>query len=145
MNTPNKKELITGIAMLGASLAYLLLAQQLPGHDGIDAATVPKLLAGFLILLGLMQLASAFAKPRAATEAASDLPTEAEEPATEVVEPKTVIKTLGLILGYMALLGPVGFPIMTDRKSTRLNSSHVKISYAVFCLKKKKNIDRTKQ
>src|SRR5690625_6660438 len=26
-----------------------------------------------------------------------------------------------------------------DRKSTRLNSSHVAISYAVFCLKKKKN------
>src|SRR5690606_40812040 len=26
-----------------------------------------------------------------------------------------------------------------DRKSTRLNSSHVKISYAVFCLKKKTN------
>src|SRR5690606_40827284 len=30
----------------------------------------------------------------------------------------------------------VRFP--ADRKSTRLNSSHVKISYAVFCLKKKK-------
>src|SRR5207302_2585168 len=32
-------------------------------------------------------------------------------------------------------------PLFTekDRKSTRLNSSHVKISYAVFCLKKKKN------
>src|SRR5690606_39727149 len=28
--------------------------------------------------------------------------------------------------------------ISVDRKSTRLNSSHVKISYAVFCLKKKK-------
>src|SRR3989442_11019995 len=28
-----------------------------------------------------------------------------------------------------------------DRKSTRLNSSHVRISYAVFCLKKKKKID----
>src|SRR5690606_39833212 len=28
-----------------------------------------------------------------------------------------------------------------DRKSTRLNSSHVKISYAVFCLKKKKDED----
>src|SRR5690606_41667204 len=27
--------------------------------------------------------------------------------------------------------------ILLDRKSTRLNSSHVKISYAVFCLKKK--------
>src|SRR6266511_3293327 len=33
-------------------------------------------------------------------------------------------------------------PSMLDRKSTRLNSSHVKISYAVFCLKKKKGIDR---
>src|SRR5699024_11287616 len=29
----------------------------------------------------------------------------------------------------------------TDRKSTRLNSSHVSISYAVFCLKKKKNVN----
>src|SRR2546426_8297649 len=30
-------------------------------------------------------------------------------------------------------------PPQTDRKSTRLNSSHLVISYAVFCLKKKKN------
>src|SRR5699024_11572520 len=30
-------------------------------------------------------------------------------------------------------------PEFLDRKSTRLNSSHVSISYAVFCLKKKKN------
>src|SRR5690606_35195080 len=30
-----------------------------------------------------------------------------------------------------------GSPCLADRKSTRLNSSHVKISYAVFCLKKK--------
>src|SRR5437868_12947069 len=29
---------------------------------------------------------------------------------------------------------------LQDRKSTRLNSSHVSISYAVFCLKKKKNM-----
>src|SRR5256885_8008304 len=34
----------------------------------------------------------------------------------------------------------MGLPnILTDRKSTRLNSSHLVISYAVFCLKKKKN------
>src|SRR5436309_8466780 len=31
---------------------------------------------------------------------------------------------------------------LLDRKSTRLNSSHVKISYAVFCLKKKKKINK---
>src|SRR5690606_39431445 len=30
------------------------------------------------------------------------------------------------------------YTFLLDRKSTRLNSSHVKISYAVFCLKKKK-------
>src|SRR5215813_14621689 len=30
-----------------------------------------------------------------------------------------------------------------DRKSTRLNSSHVRISYAVFCLKKKKKTHKT--
>src|SRR5947209_19647004 len=41
--------------------------------------------------------------------------------------------------------GPDGFeqtgieqPLQIDRKSTRLNSSHANISYAVFCLKKKK-------
>src|SRR5687768_17900723 len=32
---------------------------------------------------------------------------------------------------------------LADRKSTRLNSSHGYISYAVFCLKKKKKIKRT--
>src|SRR3712207_8140085 len=31
-----------------------------------------------------------------------------------------------------------GQPLAQDRKSTRLNSSHANISYAVFCLKKKK-------
>src|SRR5690349_23243031 len=33
---------------------------------------------------------------------------------------------------------------LQDRKSTRLNSSHVEISYAVFCLKKKKNTTNKK-
>src|SRR5690349_23202737 len=32
-----------------------------------------------------------------------------------------------------------------DRKSTRLNSSHVEISYAVFCLKKKKQNENAQQ
>src|SRR2546430_11102612 len=34
---------------------------------------------------------------------------------------------------------PAASPAGRDRKSTRLNSSHSQISYAVFCLKKKKN------
>src|SRR2546430_17704107 len=35
----------------------------------------------------------------------------------------------------------LGDPLRLDRKSTRLNSSHSQISYAVFCLKKKKSND----
>src|SRR5688500_19718276 len=57
---------------------------------------------------------------------------------------------LSLETGSMAEFKPahklyesVGFtycgPFGPDRKSTRLNSSHLVISYAVFCLKKKKN------
>src|SRR3712207_8740538 len=46
-----------------------------------------------------------------------------------------------IVLGRMALgeqhLVVLSVPA-TDRKSTRLNSSHANISYAVFCLKKKK-------
>src|SRR5690606_41409903 len=39
----------------------------------------------------------------------------------------------------VAIEDPRGCLRYIDRKSTRLNSSHVKISYAVFCLKKKKS------
>src|SRR3989442_9828885 len=42
-----------------------------------------------------------------------------------------------LVLGLLRLRHQVA-QVLLDRKSTRLNSSHVRISYAVFCLKKKK-------
>src|SRR5256885_8156925 len=54
------------------------------------------------------------------------------EPALERVEKETRVSYL---LAYV----PNGSPDGRDRKSTRLNSSHLVISYAVFCLKKKKN------
>src|SRR5438034_11165561 len=41
-----------------------------------------------------------------------------------------------LALGFRVF--GVAMSILTDRKSTRLNSSHTVISYAVFCLKKKR-------
>src|SRR2546426_8620565 len=40
------------------------------------------------------------------------------------------------LLGFVSLVAPA--VAVGDRKSTRLNSSHLVISYAVFCLKKKK-------
>src|SRR3712207_6949820 len=42
---------------------------------------------------------------------------------------------LNILMGYAGQIS-----VGQDRKSTRLNSSHANISYAVFCLKKKKNI-----
>ena len=50
-----------------------------------------------------------------------------------------VIFLITLIGDYRDVLE--GNAWLKDRKSTRLNSSHVVISYAVFCLKKKKNTD----
>src|SRR5690606_40535990 len=54
-------------------------------------------------------------------------------PAPKSISPEAV-KALGH--EKMPIHGVI--PVTVDRKSTRLNSSHVKISYAVFCLKKKK-------
>src|SRR5436309_8673947 len=52
----------------------------------------------------------------------------------EVAEAGPLNRRAGLFSIFWLYFG-VG---QLDRKSTRLNSSHVKISYAVFCLKKKK-------
>src|SRR3712207_8289600 len=40
-------------------------------------------------------------------------------------------------IGLVDAVVPKGHALASDRKSTRLNSSHANISYAVFCLKKK--------
>src|SRR5437870_9007499 len=48
------------------------------------------------------------------------------------------VKTEGL-RAFRKVVGCILCNELIDRKSTRLNSSHVAISYAVFCLKKKKN------
>src|SRR3712207_7928279 len=47
--------------------------------------------------------------------------------------------------GFRLLVPPTVFHPKIDRKSTRLNSSHANISYAVFCLKKKKIITLHRQ
>src|SRR5690554_4268943 len=59
--------------------------------------------------------------------------------------PQREANTVGLVIEYKrpegmrdALLWFCENCVTKDRKSTRLNSSHVRISYAVFCLKKKK-------
>src|SRR3712207_7599552 len=51
----------------------------------------------------------------------------------DVMDSYVVVEAHGKRFGVLAVEGDDG-----DRKSTRLNSSHANISYAVFCLKKKK-------
>src|SRR3712207_7186276 len=50
----------------------------------------------------------------------------------------------GSILGLEELGQRHAHELLRDRKSTRLNSSHANISYAVFCLKKKTNRSRSR-
>src|SRR5690606_20280547 len=89
--------------------------------------------ATFMILGDVCTRACAYCNVRHGTPAPPD-PQEADNLARAV-------ETLGL--DYVVItsvdrddLPDFGAGVFADRKSTRLNSSHVKISYAVFCLKK---------
>src|SRR5256886_11165331 len=68
---------------------------------------------------------------------------ESDVPAKHKFAIEDLANGAGIIM-YGVLVGKAVEPIrrgelLTDRKSTRLNSSHSQISYAVFCLKKKKH------
>src|SRR3712207_7193637 len=59
---------------------------------------------------------------------------------TRATDPRTGRRRPGHPVGAVVAVDPV---LGADRKSTRLNSSHANISYAVFCLKKKKSPNLT--
>src|SRR5207249_11355372 len=61
---------------------------------------------------------------------ANAVPPSKVKPDGSIEDSKSPVGFSAALLPYLSALG--------DRKSTRLNSSHVSISYAVFCLKKKK-------
>src|SRR5687768_17834178 len=65
----------------------------------------------------------------------------------DVHVPSANVHYRGPAVPAASVLVPLGrgadFAWTLDRKSTRLNSSHGYISYAVFCLKKKKNNDKS--
>src|SRR5699024_11726836 len=91
---------------------------------------VPFLLSFVLLVIGMIVRSKITESPifLAALEKEKNEPVKAKKklPIVEVLRrPKALILTM--------LAGASGFAL--DRKSTRLNSSHVSISYAVFCLK----------
>src|SRR5256885_8196800 len=59
--------------------------------------------------------------------------------AIQVVKNAQTLAAALMERGYAIVSGGTDTHLMLDRKSTRLNSSHLVISYAVFCLKKKNN------
>src|SRR2546426_8866502 len=69
--------------------------------------------------------------------------------------PQFIVELARLKVDVILVGGPTGaqaaqqadttVPFVVDRKSTRLNSSHLVISYAVFCLKKKKKKDNKRE
>src|SRR5690348_17737874 len=66
-------------------------------------------------------------------------PRPAHKDAIIVVPTSTISLLTERVLTAARSLGDTVVAVAVDRKSTRLNSSHPSISYAVFCLKKKKN------
>ncbi|WP_434602349.1 tripartite tricarboxylate transporter TctB family protein [Pseudomonas sp. Z1-14] len=104
MDSYKRNELIAGLAMLGAGVAYLILTMNLPRRGTVDAAFVPWVLAVALCLLGALQL-----------WAWRKLPDKSAEPSEkpEAIDYPTVIKSVALVLLYTALMQPVGFLITT--------------------------------
>src|SRR5699024_12559421 len=80
------------------------------------------------------------------TRRSSDLPSRDVGSPPKSGRPFTLVG-LGIGFRFRVRLGEhrLSDPVGRDRKSTRLNSSHVSISYAVFCLKKKKSSEHDKQ
>src|SRR5699024_12299510 len=67
----------------------------------------------------------------------SDLPLHIVHAANEVIVGGRVVVGIQVPLQPAEDVQLAGVALLQDRKSTRLNSSHVSTSYAVFCLKKK--------
>src|SRR5690606_40640579 len=95
------------------------------------------------ILRGELEICLGYTEPGAGSDLAS-LITRAERDGEDYVITGQKVFTTGAhycthiwLLARTAPELPRHKGLSIDRKSTRLNSSHVKISYAVFCLKKK--------
>src|SRR5690606_40814436 len=105
--------------------------RRVPSTEPLDEAAIERALDRLRALVkerGLKASATREAIARAALErgghfSVDDLVADLRTSRSADAHPATVYRVL---------------PLLVDRKSTRLNSSHVKISYAVFCLKKKK-------
>src|SRR3712207_7342789 len=75
-----------------------------------------------------------------ATEPVAGVVDTATDPVADILGTAADTATDPVAVVVDTVTDPVAGVVGEDRKSTRLNSSHANISYAVFCLKKKKLI-----
>src|SRR5690348_17631543 len=108
-------------ALLGVGLAVLAIGAARP------QATVPEASSSATIMLALDVSGS-----MCSTDVKPNRITAAERATSAFVKSQTGGPRIGLVAFSTTAV------VLVDRKSTRLNSSHPSISYAVFCLKKKK-------
>jgi len=102
MQSLRQRELTIGIVMAVAGVAYLLATHYVPDKPGVDAATVPFILGVLMCVLGAVQIGTGL-----------KLGAGAQEGTPEPVDYGTTLKTIALVVAYMALLTPVGFLVMT--------------------------------
>src|SRR5437870_10738538 len=114
----------------------------MPGPPPMNSAAATMLVAKKAIATGMPSIISPTPRPNRSSAAQYHciqgllrLPAEAAE---EILAPHDEAQELDAHHRERQRDEGHRVPALRDRKSTRLNSSHVAISYAVFCLKKKK-------
>src|SRR5690554_7145465 len=105
------------------------------------------LLQGFILIVGTVVLAQEGASTETQNISSNTASELASEDSTEIIQYEQFLRVIENTLeeyykDYASTDAQTDSIIkaLGDRKSTRLNSSHVRISYAVFCLKKKRKI-----
>src|SRR5690625_325127 len=119
-----------GIAIfIGAFLGVLYLR---PSHEHL-----PEILLGAIVIVLTGALDDRFSI-RPVIKLTGQLIAASFLVSSGLIIERITLPFIGIVdLGFVSVLITVLWVVGIDRKSTRLNSSHVAISYAVFCLKKK--------
>src|SRR5688572_26734373 len=137
---------IVGLGRIGAGIAHHAIEQGMR-VVGTSRSGAPRELvaAGLTEITGVSGFRAQLRRPRAvllyipagpAVDTMLDELAKALEPGDVVVDGGN--SYWGDSIRRHARLRELGIQFVEDRKSTRLNSSHSQISYAVFCLKKKR-------
>lgn len=129
MGDAKKREYLLGMVILVAGIIYMVLTSQLkvPERPGVhvDATFVPYVLSSIMCILGVLQLRNAKNfQPKSVAGHGDD------------VDYGTVGKTIGLVVGYVALMSYIGFPLMTVlylvAQFTVLTPHNKKVNYVLY-------------